>query len=179
MPEVANGINTWKKSSTCFWLPLESFIKIVLTLFSLFVELVCQQPHDQYSDQRSDNSQKYRICLDRSRHRHLDRITSSGFRIAKWVSVLARQGHAPARSTALPELNLAGKRKQKCLVFTAILCSCSGNFSILFLLSQGAHSGIALPSLVARESRGTPRSVSREPTGAGGTPTVDKQPTGY
>lgn len=33
MPEVANGINTWKKSSTCFRLPLESFIKIVLTLF--------------------------------------------------------------------------------------------------------------------------------------------------
>lgn len=94
----------------------------------MFVELVCQQPHDQYSDQRSDNSQKYRICLDCSRHSHLEWITSPGFCNAEWVSVLARQGQASARSTALLELHLAGKKKQKCLLFTVILCSCSGDF---------------------------------------------------
>lgn len=176
MPEVANGINTWKKSSTCFWLPSESFIKIVLTLFSLFVELVCQQPHDQYSDQRSDNSQKYRICLDCSRHSHLDRVTSSGFCNAKWVSALARQGHTPARSTALPELHSAGKRKQKYLLFTAIPCSCSGDFSILFLLPQGAHIGIALPCSVAGELRGLHRACQESPLVLEGLPRLTSNP---
>lgn len=176
MPEVANGINTWKKSSTCFWLPLESFIKIVLTLFSLFVELECQQPHDQDSDQQSDNSQKYSICLDCSRQSHLDQITSSGLCSAEGVSVLGRQGHTPARNTAFLEQHSAGKRKQKCLLFTTTLCSCSGDFSIPFLLPQGAHIGSVLSG---QGVTGTPQSLTREPIGARGTPTADEQPTSH
>lgn len=116
-------------------------LKQFLHFFSLFVELVCQQPHDQYSDQRSDNSQKYRICLDCSRHNHLDRITSLGFCSAKGVSVLARQGHTPARSTALLVLLLAsqGKKKKRPPVFTAILSSCLGNVPIPFSPPPPVH----------------------------------------
>lgn len=56
------------------------------------------------------------------------------------------------RSTALLELCSADKRKQKCLQFTAILCSWSRDISMLFLLHQDAHVGIALPCSVAGES---------------------------
>lgn len=133
MPEVANGINTWKKSSTCFWLPLESFIKIVLTLFSLFVELVCQQPHDQYSDQFPEIQNLFRLL-----QAQLPWADNLFWVLQRWMSICSsKTGPSSSKEHGSPGIAFGGQEETK--MFTVILCRCSGEFSVLFLLPQDAH----------------------------------------
>lgn len=106
------------------------------------MELVCQQPHNQCSDQRSGNSQKHRICLDCSRQPPWPDNLFWALQCQMGICS-GKAGPHSSKEHCSPRAAFSRQEERKMPPFYDHHVQLLWRFSIIFLLTPGAHIGVA------------------------------------